>query len=62
MNNIQLPAVALDQLALILSDDASVGDLEPFIDAPITQDEAIVPIEENENFYESNRNCGEYGC
>jgi len=62
MKTIPLSDVALDQVALILSDAASVGDLEPFVDAPITQDEAIVPIEENENFYESNRNCGEHGC
>ena len=57
-----LSDVELDQLALILSDKDSVGDLEPFIGAPITPDEGIVSLEEDENFYEANRNCGEHGC
>ena len=59
---IPLSDAELDQLGLILSDEDSVGDLEPFIGAPITSDEAIVAVEENENFYEANRSCGEHGC
>jgi hypothetical protein len=57
-----LSDVELDQLALILSDKDSVGDLEPFIGAPKTPDEGIVSLEEDENFYEANRSCGEHGC
>lgn len=52
----------LDRLGLILSDESSAGDIEPFIDAPITPDDGVVSLEEDENFYEANRSCGEHGC